>query len=60
MPTGPDEDRRRLARLARRVRPPGPFKDWTEAHQGGVDLPPLVADILAGIDRPRRCSPGMS
>jgi hypothetical protein len=23
---------------ARRVRLPGPFKDWTETYQGGVDL----------------------
>jgi hypothetical protein len=23
---------------ARRVRPPAPFKDWTDAFQGGVDL----------------------
>ncbi len=23
---------------ATRARPPGPFNDWTEARQGGVDL----------------------
>ncbi len=27
---------------ARRVRPPEPFKDWTEAHQGGCGPGPLV------------------
>jgi hypothetical protein len=37
---------------ARRVRPPEPFKDWTEARQGGVDLSRWWTDILAGIDRP--------
>ena len=37
---------------ARRVRPPGPFKDWTEARQGGVDLGRWWRDILTGVDRP--------
>jgi DNA primase len=37
---------------ARRVRPPGSFKDWTEARQGGVDLARWWSDFLAGIDRP--------
>ena len=37
---------------ARRVRPPGSFKDWTEAKAGGVDLARWWQDILAGIDRP--------
>jgi DNA primase len=37
---------------ARRVRPPAPFKDWTEAKAGGVDLARWWRDILAGIDRP--------
>jgi CHC2 zinc finger/Toprim-like len=47
---------------ARRVRPPAPFKDWTEAkagpreppgaRTGGVNLARWWGDILAGIDRP--------
>ena len=44
---------------ARRVRPPEPFKDWTEAAASpegtrgcGVDLRRWWADVLAGIDRP--------
>jgi hypothetical protein len=37
---------------ARRVRPPGAFKDWTEAKAGGVDLARWWRDILAGKDRP--------
>lgn len=37
---------------ARRVRPPGAFKDWTEAHQGGVDLRRWWTDRLGGIARP--------
>ena len=31
---------------------PGPFKDWTEATAGGVDLARWWRDILTGIDRP--------
>jgi hypothetical protein len=34
---------------ARRVPPPKPYKDWTEAAASGVDLRPLWADVLAGI-----------
>jgi hypothetical protein len=37
---------------ARRVRPPGRFKDWTEAAQAGLDLARWWRDILAGVDRP--------
>ena len=37
---------------ARRVRPPAPFKDWTEARSGGVDLARWWRDILAGADQP--------
>ena len=37
---------------ARRIRPPGPFKDWTEARAGGVDLARWWRDILAGADQP--------
>jgi hypothetical protein len=37
---------------ARRVRPPGSFKDWTEARAAGVDLARWWRDILAGIGRP--------
>lgn len=36
----------------RRVRPPEPFGDWTEACQGGLDLRRLWQDVLAGIERP--------
>jgi hypothetical protein len=37
---------------ARRIRPPEPFKDWTEAKAAGVDLARWWSDILAGIDQP--------
>jgi hypothetical protein len=37
---------------ARRIRPPEPFKDWSEARAGGVDLARWWRDIVAGIDRP--------
>jgi hypothetical protein len=37
---------------ARRVRPPGFYKDWTEAAADGVDLARWWGDILAGINRP--------
>ena len=37
---------------ARRVRPPGPYKDWTEAKAAGVDLNRWWRDVLAGVDRP--------
>jgi hypothetical protein len=37
---------------ARRVRPPAPFKDWTEVKAGGVDPARWWRDILAGIERP--------
>jgi hypothetical protein len=33
---------------SRRVRPPAPFKDWTEARQGGVDLRRWWSDYLGG------------
>jgi hypothetical protein len=51
-------DRAALAWLAmsarcRRVRPPGPFKDWTEAAQGGVPLRRWWSDVLAGVEGPR-------
>ena len=36
----------------RRVRPPEPFKDWTDAKAGGIGLARWWRDILAGIDRP--------
>jgi len=36
----------------RRVRPPQPFKDWTEAAQGGVNLRRWWTDCLAGIESP--------
>src|SRR5690606_35240420 len=37
---------------ARRVRPPGPYNDWTEAKADGVDLRRWWGDLLAGSDRP--------
>src|SRR5262249_31749183 len=37
---------------AGRVPPPEPFKDWTEAKAGGVDLTRWWGDILAGVGRP--------
>ena len=37
---------------ARRVRPPGSFKDWTEARAAGVDLARWWGDVLAGDPRP--------
>jgi hypothetical protein len=37
---------------ARRVRPPGAFKDWTEAHQGGVNLRRWWSDRLEGTEAP--------
>jgi hypothetical protein len=38
--------------VARRVRPPGPFKDWTEARHGGVDLRRWWSDRLGGTEAP--------
>jgi Toprim-like len=35
-----------------RVRPPDPFKDWTEARQAGVNLARWWTDRLGGIERP--------
>ncbi len=37
---------------ARRVRPPDPFKDWTEAQQEGINLRRWWTDRLAGIENP--------
>jgi hypothetical protein len=37
---------------SRRVRPPGPFKDWGDARLGGIDLRRWWADRLAGADEP--------
>jgi hypothetical protein len=37
---------------AKRVRPPGNFKDWTEARQASVDVRRWWADRLAGIEPP--------
>lgn len=37
---------------ARRVKPPGPNKDWTEAAQAGVDLRRWWSDRLAGTEAP--------
>jgi hypothetical protein len=37
-----------------RVRPPAPDKDWTEAHQSGVNLRRWWSDRLKGIGAPER------
>jgi len=37
---------------ARRVRPPGAFKDWTEAAQAGVNLRRWWSDRLGGTEAP--------
>jgi CHC2 zinc finger/Toprim-like len=37
---------------ARRVRPPGSFKDWTEAKAGGVDLARWWRSIISGVETP--------
>jgi DNA primase len=37
---------------ARRVRPPGSFKDWTEAKAGGINLARWWRDRLDGIECP--------
>jgi hypothetical protein len=37
-----------------RVRPPAPDKDWTEAHQSGVNLRRWWTDRLGGIEVPER------
>jgi hypothetical protein len=37
---------------ARRIRPPGSFKDWTEAKAGRVDLLRWWREILAGVAKP--------
>ncbi len=37
---------------AARVRPPGPYKDWTEAHQAGIDLRRWWTDRLGGTEAP--------
>jgi hypothetical protein len=39
---------------ARRVRPPAPDKDWTEAAQSGVNLRRWWSDRLGGIENPER------
>jgi DNA primase len=37
---------------AHRVRPPGAYKDWTEAAQGGINLRRWWSDRLGGIEAP--------
>jgi hypothetical protein len=37
---------------ARRVRPPEPHTDWTEAEAAGVNLRRWWQDVLSGIERP--------
>jgi hypothetical protein len=36
-----------------RVRPPGPYKDWTEAAEAGVNLRRWWIDRLRGIEKPK-------
>src|SRR5262249_52122447 len=36
----------------RRVRPPGQYKDWTDARQGGVDLARWWGEVRAGNPSP--------
>lgn len=36
----------------RRVRPPGPHKDWSDAHAHGVNLRRWWSEILNGVERP--------
>ena len=52
--TRPGQGRRRVGRAdVARVRPPeNAFKDWTEAHQGGVNLCRWWSDRLGGNERP--------
>jgi hypothetical protein len=42
-----------LSQRARRVRPPGSSKDWTEAHQARVNLYRWWSERLAGVETPR-------
>jgi hypothetical protein len=37
---------------ARRIRPPCPFKDWSDAAAGGIDLLRWWRDIMAAVERP--------
>jgi len=36
----------------RRVRPPGPHKDWSDVHAHGVNLRRWWSEILNGVERP--------
>jgi len=47
-----DQAAARWPAKTRRVRPPGPFKDWTEAKQGGVNLRRWWSDRLEGLESP--------
>ncbi len=42
----------RTLRRFRRVRPPGAFKDWSEAYAGGVNLRRWWQEVLNGIESP--------
>jgi DNA primase len=41
-----------LSARAGQVRPPGAFKDWTEAAQAGVNLRRWWGDVLGGAEKP--------
>jgi hypothetical protein len=47
-----DKAASRWPAVARRVRPPGAFKDWTEAAQAGVNLRRWWSERLKGNDNP--------
>jgi hypothetical protein len=38
---------------ARRVRPPGEYKDWTEVGAAGVDLARWWREVFAGVESPK-------
>ncbi len=42
----------RTFRRFQRVRPPGAFKDWSEAYAGGVNLRRWWLEVLDGIENP--------
>jgi hypothetical protein len=43
-----------------RVRPPDPYKDWTDARKGGIDLRPWWIDRLDATDAPDPPDPAPS
>lgn len=43
--------------LAERVRPPGPYKDWTEVLGGGINLARWWGEVLSNVTTPRLFTP---